>query len=152
VKVLAIIGQKGGNGKTTTVLGLAVAGFSCWPTRCPDRPGPTGYRRETPAAPQGLTVCPIIVFSRAAHGDAGNLGKTTIEYDPKGKAAQEMTKLYDYIAISLGLAIRDSPTENDSEIRRRRWFWLRKKKRVFVILLSRIGFHCFHQFTAASVG
>ena len=53
------------------------------------------------AAAQGFTVCPTVVFSRAAHGDAGNLGKTAIEYDPNSKAAQEMAELYDYIAISL---------------------------------------------------
>ena len=53
------------------------------------------------AAAQGFTVCATVVFSRAAHGDAGNLGKTAIEYDPKSKAAQEMAELYAYIAISL---------------------------------------------------
>jgi chromosome partitioning protein len=53
------------------------------------------------AIARGFTVCPVVVFSRAAHGDAGNIGKTAIEYDAKGKAAQEMTDLYRYIAISL---------------------------------------------------
>jgi chromosome partitioning protein len=53
------------------------------------------------AVAQGFTVCPVVVFSRAAHGDAGNIGKTAVDYDPKGKAAQEMAELYDYIAISL---------------------------------------------------
>src|SRR6266700_1715883 len=43
---------------------------------------------------QGFDVCPVTIFSRAAHGDAGNIGQTAVEYDPKGKAAQEMTKLY----------------------------------------------------------
>ena len=50
---------------------------------------------------QGFDVCPVTIFSRAAHGDAGNIGQTAVEYDPKGKAAQEMTKLYGYIAILL---------------------------------------------------
>jgi chromosome partitioning protein len=53
------------------------------------------------AAAQGFTVCPVVIFSRAAHGDAGNLGKTAAEYDPKSKAAQEMSALYEYIAVAL---------------------------------------------------
>jgi chromosome partitioning protein len=53
------------------------------------------------AEARGFTVCPIIVFARAAHGDAGNIGKTALEYDPKGKAAQELKELYGYITIAL---------------------------------------------------
>ena len=47
----------------------------------------------------GLKICPVIIFGRAAHGDAGNIGKTAIEIDPKGKAAREMRDLYKYISI-----------------------------------------------------
>lgn len=53
------------------------------------------------ATAQGFTVCPVVLFSRAAHGDAGNIGLAASEYDPKGKAAQEMAALYDYISIAL---------------------------------------------------
>jgi chromosome partitioning protein len=53
------------------------------------------------AAEQGLDVCPIVIFARAAHGDAGNIGQAAAEYDPDGKAAQEMKELYSYIAIAL---------------------------------------------------
>jgi chromosome partitioning protein len=53
------------------------------------------------AAAQGFEVCPVVIFARAAHGDAGNLGQTAAEYEPAGKAAQEMTDLYIYIARSL---------------------------------------------------
>jgi chromosome partitioning protein len=50
---------------------------------------------------QGMTVCPVVIHARAAHGDAGNLGKTAAEYDGSGKAAEETLALYSYIAISL---------------------------------------------------
>jgi chromosome partitioning protein len=50
---------------------------------------------------RGLDVCPVVIFGRAAHGDAGNLGKAAAEYDPDGKAGQEMKDLYAYIAIAL---------------------------------------------------
>lgn len=58
---------------------------------------------ETKAAltEQGMNVCPIIMYARAAHGDSGNVGQTAIEYEPKGKAGDEMTALYLYIAIAL---------------------------------------------------
>jgi chromosome partitioning protein len=53
------------------------------------------------ATAQGFTVCPVVIFARAAHGDAGNIGQTAAEYDPKGKAAQEMSALYHYISRAL---------------------------------------------------
>jgi chromosome partitioning protein len=44
------------------------------------------------ATAQGFTVCPVVIFSRAAHGDAGNVGQSAAEYEPTGKAAQELTR------------------------------------------------------------
>lgn len=46
----------------------------------------------------GYEVAPVVLFNRAAHGDATNGGQAASEYEPKGKAAQEMSGLYDYIA------------------------------------------------------
>jgi chromosome partitioning protein len=53
------------------------------------------------AAAQGFTVCPVVIFARAAHGDAGNIGQAAAEYEPDSKAAQEMTELYSYSDIAL---------------------------------------------------
>ncbi len=52
-------------------------------------------------AGQGFAVSPVVLFSRVAHGDAGNIGQSAAELEPGGKAAQEMADLYAYIAISL---------------------------------------------------
>jgi chromosome partitioning protein len=51
----------------------------------------------------GFTVCPTVLYTRVAHGDAGNMGLTAQEYAPRGKAAQEMLALYSYISIALYL-------------------------------------------------
>jgi chromosome partitioning protein len=58
---------------------------------------------ETKAAAirQGFEVCPVVVFGRAAHGDAGNIGRTAMETAAEGKAAREVKALYGYMAIAL---------------------------------------------------
>lgn len=48
------------------------------------------------ATVQGFEVCPVVIFARAAHGDAGNVGQAAAEYEPTGKAAREMNELYLY--------------------------------------------------------
>lgn len=45
----------------------------------------------------GYEVAPVVLFNRAAHGDATNLGQAASEYEPKGKAAHEIANLYSYI-------------------------------------------------------
>jgi chromosome partitioning protein len=59
------------------------------------------------ASAQGFITCPVVLFSRAAHGDAGNIGQTATEYDPDGKAAQEIAALYAYSAMGLKKEKRD---------------------------------------------
>lgn len=58
---------------------------------------PSNFRR----AVLGYKLVPMVIFQRAAHGDASNLGQTASEYEPKGKAAQEMDALYTYIISKL---------------------------------------------------
>jgi chromosome partitioning protein len=56
---------------------------------------------QSAAKESGFEVCPIVVFARAAHGDAGNIGRTASEIAPLGKAAQEIQALYGYTTIAL---------------------------------------------------
>jgi chromosome partitioning protein len=67
------------------------------------------------AAAQGFTVCPVVIFARAAHGDAGNVGQSAAEYEPNGKAAKEMADLYAYSSI----AIKGGKKHEEKHISRR---------------------------------
>ncbi len=61
---------------------------------------PLGKRHEDAReaiTARGFSVAPVILYQRAAHSDATNLGITAAEHEPKGKAATEMALLYDHI-------------------------------------------------------
>ncbi len=45
---------------------------------------------------QGFDVAPVVLHTRAAHRHAGNVGLAACEYEPGGKAADEVLGLYTY--------------------------------------------------------
>ena len=45
---------------------------------------------------QGFSVCPVILYLRAAHRHATNIGQVAAEYEPDSKAAQEVLQVYTY--------------------------------------------------------
>lgn len=42
----------------------------------------------------GLPICPVVLYHRSAYGDAANTGQSVTEFEPNGKAAQEVHELY----------------------------------------------------------
>lgn len=62
---------------------------------------PWGSRHEQAAKAlqgRGALMCPAMLTQRSAFGDSGALGLTALEYEPKGKAAQEVLAVYNYIS------------------------------------------------------
>lgn len=49
----------------------------------------------------GFSVCPTILYLRAAYGDAPTNGLTPTEYEPDGKAAAEIEQLYKFTCTQL---------------------------------------------------
>jgi chromosome partitioning protein len=52
---------------------------------------------EAGAEKMGLQVCPVVLHHRSAYGDAANGGLSVTEFEPEGKAAQEVRELYQFI-------------------------------------------------------
>ncbi|MGH7744475.1 MAG: AAA family ATPase [Candidatus Dormibacteria bacterium] len=59
----------------------------------------------------GFEACPVVMFDRAAHYDAGMVGKTATEFAPGSKAADEMLALYTYTTSVLYEKVTDEETE-----------------------------------------
>jgi chromosome partitioning protein len=55
----------------------------------------------------GLTVCPVHFGQRAAFGDSAALGQTPLEYEPQGKASEEIRLAYKYLSRLLDKGTTD---------------------------------------------
>jgi chromosome partitioning protein len=65
---------------------------------------PAGHETEDAiqAAKQiGASICPVLIGNRKAFFRAQSQGLAVQEYEPHGKAAEEITKLYSYMCIHL---------------------------------------------------
>jgi chromosome partitioning protein len=70
---------------------------------------PSGHRHEQARKFfEGLSiaVCPGTIGNRVAFGDASTLGQTPQEYDPSGKAAEEILQVYNYTIRTVGMLKR----------------------------------------------
>lgn len=52
---------------------------------------------EKVARELGFEVCPVVLHQRTAYGDAPTMGLGVGEYDPAGKAADEIKQLYKFV-------------------------------------------------------
>jgi chromosome partitioning protein len=66
-------------------------------------PGATRLLADARAAVavHGLAVAPIAIEQRAAFGHALTVGQTAQEFEPQGKAADEIAQLYDWLQAQL---------------------------------------------------
>lgn len=60
----------------------------------------------------GLPVCPFMLGNRTAFGDSAAMGRSVLEYDPSGKAAEEIRQVYKYVMI---LVAKSQRGEVDNE-------------------------------------
>ncbi len=66
----------------------------------PNSPRSVADAREA-AAVHGLPVAPVVLHQRAAFAHALTIGKTAQEYEPEGKAADEITQLFNWVIGAL---------------------------------------------------
>jgi chromosome partitioning protein len=123
MKVLAILSQKGGVGKTTLATCLAVAAeqagkevaimthtlevvrqleraFAVVLTFVPPQGQETGDAMKA-VEELGAAVCPVTVGNRKAFFRAQAVGQAVQEFEPHGPAAAEIKQLYEYTSIRL---------------------------------------------------
>ena len=76
--------------------------------------GARGDEAEQYAKTLGIDVAPARISDRVAIADALVSGMGITEYEPQGKAAEEMRALRDYLAMRLGLKKRGRNDETRS--------------------------------------
>jgi chromosome partitioning protein len=79
---------------------------------------PTGHRHEQARKffeAVGIPVCPGTLGNRVAFGDASTVGQTPQEYDPSGKAAEEILEIYKYTIRTLGLLTKKQKQETHAQ-------------------------------------
>jgi chromosome partitioning protein len=54
----------------------------------------------------GTPVCPIQIADRAAFRHASVEGRTVMEYEPSGKAAEDIRHIYKWTCLQLGISIK----------------------------------------------
>ncbi len=60
-------------------------------------------------AVHGLEVAPLTMQQRAAYAHALTAGQTAQEYEPAGKAAEEIAQLFAWLVRTLGVPLADLP-------------------------------------------
>ena len=88
-------------GATARIVKLAgKRGFVVLNAMPPNAPNILSDARDAVAV-HGFEVAPVALQQRAAFGHALTVGKTAHEYDPTGKAADEIGKLYQWLLTEL---------------------------------------------------
>lgn len=63
-----------------------------------------------------IPICPFTIGNRVAFGDAGALGLTAQEYEPRGKAAEEVQKVYNFAeAVLTELKLKQDKKEHHEQ-------------------------------------
>jgi chromosome partitioning protein len=66
----------------------------------------------------GFPVCPFMLGVRTPFGDAAALGRSVLEYDPKGKGADEVRNVYKYINSVLA-KLKNGEVDNEQTTKAR---------------------------------
>lgn len=77
--------------------------FSVVLSACPTNTVAIANEIAEALAAKKIPVCPVRIYHRVAYYSHANSGLTATEHDPKGKAAQELRDLFDWICKQTGL-------------------------------------------------